>query len=75
MPGKLNLYINFKDTTRHAMEFYKSIFGGDLRLSTFKEYNASEDPSEDNKIKHSELISGSGIDFKTSDTPKRMEYH
>ena len=75
MRAKLNPYINFKDTTRQAMEFYKSIFGGELRLSTFKEYNASENPSEDNKIMHAELNTGSGIDFMAADTPNRMEYH
>jgi PhnB protein len=75
MKAKLNPYLNFKDTTRQAMEFYKSIFGGDLRLSTFKEYNASSDPSEDAKIMHSELNTGNGIDFMAADTPNRMEYH
>jgi PhnB protein len=75
MRTKLNPYINFKDTTRQAMEFYKSIFGGELRLSTFKEYNASADPSEDNNIMHSELNTGNGIDFMAADTPRRMEYH
>ena len=44
MQAKLNPYINFKDKTRQAMEFYKSIFGGELRLSTYKEYNASAGP-------------------------------
>ncbi len=75
MNTKLNAYINFKDTTRQAMEFYKSIFGGELRMSTYKEYNASENPSEDNKIMHSELDTGNGIAFMAADTPNRMEYH
>ncbi len=75
MQAKLNPYINFKDTTRQAMEFYKSIFGGELRLSTYKEFNASTDSTEDNKIMHSELNTGSGIDFMASDTPNRMEHH
>jgi PhnB protein len=75
MQVKLNPYISFKGTTRQAMEFYKSIFGGELRLSTFKEYNASADPSEDNLIMHSELNTGNGITFMAADTPSRMEYH
>ena len=74
MQTKLNPYINFKDTARQAMEFYKSVFGGDLRLSTFKEYNASQDPSEDNKIMHAELNTGNGIHFMAADTPNRLEY-
>jgi predicted 3-demethylubiquinone-9 3-methyltransferase (glyoxalase superfamily) len=55
MPTKLNPYINFRNNARQAMEFYKEVFGGDLRLQTFKEFNASTDPSEDNLIMHAEL--------------------
>ena len=74
MQTKLNPYINFKDNTRQAMEFYKTVFGGKLRMSTFKEYNASQDPSEDNKIMHAELDTGDGIVFMAADTPDRMEH-
>ncbi len=75
MHAKLNPYISFKGTTRQAMEFYKSIFGGELRSSTFKEYHASTDPSEDDKIMHAELDTGNGIAFNAADVPNRMEYH
>jgi PhnB protein len=75
MPTKLDPYINFKDNTRQAMEFYQSIFGGELSLSTFKEFNASEDPSEDNKIMHAQLKTSNGIHFMAADTPNRMEYN
>src|SRR3990172_4308909 len=74
MYTELNPYINFKDNTRQAMEFYKSVFGGDLRMNTFKEFNASQDPSEDNKIMHAELNTNNGIRFMAADTPNRMEY-
>lgn len=75
MQTKLNPYLNFKDKTREAMEFYKTVFGGKLTISTFKEFHASQDPSEDNKIMHAELNAGDGIVFMAADTPNRMEYH
>lgn len=74
METKLNPYLNFKDKAREAMEFYKSVFGGRLTVSTFKEFQASQDPSEDNLVMHSVLEAGSGIAFMASDTPNRMEY-
>jgi PhnB protein len=74
MPTQLNPYINFKANTRQAMEYYHSIFGGDLRMSTFKEFHASQDPSEDDLIMHAELHGENGITFFASDTPNRMEY-
>jgi len=74
MSTKLNPYISFKDNTREAMEFYHSIFGGKLAMNTFKEFNASQNPSEDDKIMHSELESTNGLVFMASDTPDRMDY-
>lgn len=41
----LNPYLSFRDTAREAMEFYQSVLGGELTLSTFGESHASEDPS------------------------------
>jgi PhnB protein len=74
MQTRLNPYLNFKDNAREAMEFYSTVFGGSLDLTTFKELNASEDPSEDNKIMHSMLEADNGITFMAADTPNRMEY-
>src|SRR5258708_6573980 len=56
------------------MEFYKTVFGGKLTFSTFKEFHASEDPAEDNKVMHSVLEVENGITFMAADTPNRMEY-
>jgi len=74
MQTKLNPYINFKNNTRAAMEFYKTVFGGKLTMSTFKDYNAAQDPSEENLIMHSQLDADNGITFMAADTPNRMEY-
>ena len=74
MQTKLNPYLSFKDNAREAMEFYQTVFGGKLTISTFKDYHASQDPSEDNKVMHSVLEADNGITFMASDTPDRMEY-
>lgn len=74
MESKLNPYLNFRDTTREAMEFYKSVFGGKLQLNTFKEFHASPDSSEDEKIMHAVLEAENGITFMAADTPNSMEY-
>jgi PhnB protein len=74
MQTKLNPYLNFKDKTREAMEFYRTVFGGKLTINTFKEFHASQDPSEDDKIMHSVLEAENGITFMAADTPNRMEY-
>ena len=52
MTLRLNPYISFRDNAREAMEFYQTVFGGELTLSTFGEMHASEDPAEADKIMH-----------------------
>lgn len=74
MQSKLNPYLRFKDNCREAMEFYKSVFGGKLEMHTFKEYHASQDPSEENNIMHAMLEADNGITFMAADTPSGMEY-
>ena len=69
----LNPYLSFKDQAREAMEFYKSIFGGELTLNTFKDYQASQDPSEDDKIMHS-LLQADNLVLMAADTPHRLEF-
>jgi len=74
MPTTLNPYLSFRDTAREAMEFYKSVFGGELTVSTFADFHASEDPAEQDKVMHSQLTSPGGLVLMGSDTPNSMDY-
>ena len=70
----LNPYLSFRDTAREAMDFYQSVFGGELTRSTFAEFQASEDPSEQDKIMHSQLKTDGGLTLMAADTPNSMEW-
>jgi PhnB protein len=74
MSTVLNPYLGFRDNARQAMEFYKSVFGGELTLSTFGDYQASEDPAEQDKIMHGMLVTDSGLTLMGADTPNSMSY-
>ena len=71
---KLNPYIHFKDIARDAMEFYKSVFGGELTMSTFKESGVVQEGAYADRIMHAMLIVGPEITLMASDTPPEMEY-
>jgi PhnB protein len=73
MSVKLNPYLNFQRETREAMEFYKTVFGGTLHLSTFKEGGMPTGPEDENLVMHSQLDSDHGITLMASDTPPGME--
>lgn len=70
----LNPYLSFRDNAREAMEFYHSVFGGELNTSTFAEFHASDDPAEQDKVMHSMLHTSNGLVLMASDTPNRMEF-
>jgi len=74
MQVNLNPYITFDGNAREAMEFYQSVFGGKLEVHTFKEYHASSDPSDDDKVMHSMLTCDNGIMFMGADVPKVMAF-
>ena len=74
MSTKLNPYLGFRDTAKEAMEFYQSVFGGELTLSTFVEFQASEYPAEQGKIMHAMLVTESGLTLMAADTPNSMGY-
>ena len=74
MSTLLNPYLSFRDNARDAMTFYQSVFGGDLALSTFGEFHASEDPAESDKIMHGMLTSEKGLVLMGADTPNSMDY-
>ena len=71
MASRLNPYLAFGSNAREAMEFYKSVFGGTLTVSTFGEYGTS-DSAEADKIMHAQLETDRGFTLMASDTPAGM---
>ncbi len=74
MTVQLNPYLSFRDNAKEAMQFYQSVFGGELSSSTFAESHASDDPAEQNKIMHAMLTAPGGLVLMASDTPNGMDY-
>jgi len=73
MASRLNPYISFDGNAKEAMEFYRQVFGGELRLNTFGEYGAPADQGGD-KIMHAQLETESGYTLMASDTPPGMTH-
>ncbi len=74
MASVLNPYISFKDNAREALEFYKDVFGGELRMSTFGEFGDQGAPDANN-IMHGLLETPNGFTLMAADTPAGMEYN
>jgi PhnB protein len=74
MASVLNPYISFKDNAREALEFYKDVFGGELRLNTFGDFGDQGAPNADG-IMHGQLESPNGFTLMAADTPPGMEHN
>ena len=68
MATRLNPYINFDGTARQALEFYKSVFGGELHINTFGEFGDKNAPGAD-RVMHGQLETDSGYTLMAADTP------
>lgn len=74
MPTRLNPYLSFRSNARQAMEFYQTVFGGKLMISTFQEFHASHSPSDDNLVMHAMLETPNGMTLMAADTPSGMQF-
>jgi PhnB protein len=68
----LNPYLNFRDTARQAMEFYQSVFGGELTVSTFGEFGMGE-ANDAALVMHAQLETPTGFTLMGADTPTGMD--
>ncbi|GAA2010535.1 VOC family protein [Microbacterium ulmi] len=73
--SSLNPYLSFQNNAREAMEYYRSVFGGDLQVSTFGEFpGMTQVPAENDLVMHSQLTTPDGFVLMGSDTPTGMSY-
>ncbi|MDF2575761.1 MAG: hypothetical protein K0S05_2673 [Agromyces sp.] len=74
MPVTLNPYLNFQDNAREALEFYHAVFAGELTISTFADFQAAQDPAENDLVMHGQIDGANGITLMAADTPKHLEF-
>jgi len=69
----LNPYINFRGQAKEALDFYQSVFGGTLTVSTFAEAGMPVEPGEESQIMHGQLETPAGFTLMAADVPTGME--
>ena len=73
MASRLNPYLNYNGNARQAMEFYASVFGGELTLNTFAQYGMQGLDAD--RIMHAQLETPAGYSIMAADVTTDMEYH
>ena len=72
MSSQLNPYLNFNGNARQALEFYTTVFGGDLNLNTFASFGSTGPDAE--RIMHGQLQTPAGYTIMAADVTSDMGY-
>lgn len=67
MPVSMNPYLHFESAAREAMEFYRSVLGGELQIMTFGEMGAEGPVPPPDGVMHAHLQTPDGFVLMASD--------
>jgi PhnB protein len=67
MAIRLNPYLHFSGDARAALEFYRSVLGGELEVMTFGDMGGSGGAFPDDGVMHAFLRTADGLELMASD--------
>lgn len=67
-------HLNFRGDARAALEFYHSVFGGQLVVVTNADAHAAETPDEADQVKFGQVIGENGFQVMAYDVPASVGY-
>lgn len=62
-------HLNFRGDARVALEFYQSVFGGDLTIITYQDMGNVQEPAEANQVVWGQVVADSGVRVMAYDVP------
>jgi PhnB protein len=67
-------HLNFRGDARAALEFYQSVFGGDLAIVTYQDAHHVQEPSEAQQVMWGQVSAKNGFRVMAYDVPSRMPW-
>ena len=67
-------HLNFRGEARAALEFYQSVFGGNLAVVTYKDAGNVQQESEADQIMWGQVLSTDGFHVMAYDVPSFLPY-
>ncbi|GGP14683.1 VOC family protein [Nonomuraea glycinis] len=74
MTVKSVTHLNFRGDARAALEFYRSVFGGDLAVVTYKDAGNVQDSAEADQVMWGQVVTDDGFHVMAYDVPARLPY-
>jgi len=68
-------HLNFRGDARAALEFYQSVFGGDLTIITYQDMGDVQEPAEANQVVWGQVADDSGPRVMAYDVPSRLPWN
>ncbi|MEO3797440.1 VOC family protein [Nonomuraea sp. B10E15] len=75
MAVKSVTHLNFRGEARAALEFYQSVFGGDLAVITYKDAGNVRDPADADQVTWGQVLAGDGFHVMAYDVPAHMPWN
>lgn len=67
-------HLNFRGDAREALEFYRTVFGGELAAVTYKDAGAVQEEAEADQVMWGQVLADGGFHVMAYDVPSRMPY-
>jgi PhnB protein len=67
-------HLNFRGDARAALEFYQSVFGGNIVIITYEDAHNVQDPSEANQVMWGQVAAPNGFRVMAYDVPSQMPW-
>lgn len=67
-------HLNFRGDARTALEFYRSVFGGELVVITYADAQRVTDPAEAKQVMWGQVLSDNGFRIMAYDVPSHTEW-
>lgn len=69
MTIQTTIHLNFRGQARAALDFYRSVFGGEVAITTYEELGAPAETPDAQKVVFGQLIDGAGVRLMAYDIP------
>jgi PhnB protein len=69
----MTTHLNFRGTARQALEFYASVFGGDVTIATYGDFGMPAGVPGADKVVFGQIVSATGIRLMAYDVPGQDE--
>lgn len=75
MSVQTTTHLNFRGDARAALDFYRSVFGGEQMIVTYEDAGQVEEPAQARQVMWGQVASEQGFRVMAYDVPSRMPWN